>query len=30
MSHNAGFHADSSKFLPPNVAFAYDGLEIKC
>ncbi|MBQ8225121.1 MAG: MBL fold metallo-hydrolase [Bacteroides sp.] len=28
MSHHAGLHADISRQLPPDVYFAYDGLEI--
>ncbi len=29
MSHHAGLHADLDKQLPPNMHFAYDGLEIE-
>lgn len=28
LSHEAGLHADSASLLPPNVQFAYDGLEV--
>lgn len=30
MSHDIGFYAETSKLLPPNVYFGYDGLEIDC
>lgn len=29
LAHSAGLHAVSSAFLPPNVRFAYDGLQIE-
>lgn len=28
LCHGAGFHADGTTLLPPNIHFAYDGLEI--
>ena len=30
MSHSIGFHAETSKLLPPNVYLGYDGLKIDC
>lgn len=29
LAHSAGLHAESAALLPPNVSFAYDGLEIE-
>lgn len=30
MSHQIGLHAEMERLLPPNVHFAYDGLEVDC